>query len=153
MESLVDPIMSEDFDVVIGSRVRGDCEPGALTAAQRFGNWLSCALIKTLFGVTYTDLGPFRALKWTSLKRLEMDDPAYGWTVQMQVRAARLGMKIKEIPVSYRRRRGGTSKVSGTLRGVIGAGTTIIYIILKEAVAARREDHLKASELAMNSRV
>jgi len=133
MESLLEPILKDEFDMVIGSRVRGHPEPGALTFTQRFGNWLSCALIKIFFGVTYTDLGPFRALRWSSLMRLKMDDPAYGWTVQMQVRAARLGMRIKEIPVNYRRRGGGKSKVSGTVKGVIGAGSTIIYVIIKEA--------------------
>ncbi|MDJ0763573.1 MAG: glycosyltransferase family 2 protein [Myxococcota bacterium] len=133
MRLLVEPILNDGFDLVIGSRVLGPCEKGALTMPQRFGNWLSCWLIRRLFGVTYTDLGPFRAIKWSAIDQLKMDDPAYGWTVQMQVRAARHGMRVLEVPVRYRRRAGGKSKVSGTIRGVMGAGTTILYLILKEA--------------------
>jgi len=136
MSRLVTPIVEKGYDLVVGSRVSGECEPGALTTTQRFGNWLSCRLMRLLFGVEYSDLGPFRALKWESLHRLEMDDTAYGWTVQMQVRAARLGMKITEVPVTYRNRAAGKSKVSGTIRGIVGAGTTILYVIFREALGA-----------------
>ncbi len=142
LDALLAPILEQDCDMVIGSRVRGNCESGALTLPQRFGNWLACSLIKTFLGASYTDLGPMRALKWTSLKTLEMDDRAFGWTVQMQVRAALKGMKTLEIPVNYRNRRGGKSKVSGTIKGVIGAGTTILFVIFKEAHLARKGEDL-----------
>ncbi|MCP4601299.1 MAG: glycosyltransferase family 2 protein [Proteobacteria bacterium] len=134
MSRLVDPIFDNGYDLVIGSRVKGECEPGALNTTQRFGNWLSCLLMRAFFDVNYSDLGPFRAMRWSSLVRLEMDDTAYGWTVQMQARAARYKMKITEAPVKYRRRAAGKSKVSGTLRGIVGAGTTILYIIFVEAL-------------------
>jgi glycosyltransferase involved in cell wall biosynthesis len=137
MNLLVDPAVHEDRDLVIGSRILGRREKGALSVQQRFGSWLASQLIRALFGVRYTDLGPFRAVKWSSLKMLGMDHPGYGWTVQMQVRAARLGMKIKEVPVSYRRRAGGKSKVSGTIRGVLGASAVILFVIFKEGLAAR----------------
>ncbi len=151
MRRLVEPIIDGDHDLVIGSRVKGECEPGALTTTQRFGNWLSCMLMRAFFGVEYSDLGPFRALKWGSLCDLEMDDRAFGWTVQMQVRAARRKMRIIEVPVSYRNRAGGESKVSGTIRGVIGAGTTILYVIFREALdeavdrCVRRQTSTKSS--------
>ncbi len=139
MDTLVEPILERGFDLVIGSRVMGRCEPGALTVTQRFGNWLSCRLTRLFFGVSYTDLGPFRAVRRSALDALELNDRAFGWTIQMQVRAARKGLSITEVPVDYRNRRGGDSKVSGTLRGVIGAGTTILYIIFAEAIDARLE--------------
>lgn len=134
MRGLVDPIVEDKCDFVLGSRTLGKSEPGSLTVTQHFGNALSCTLMKWLFGVKYSDLGPFRAIRWSSFKRLRMDDPAYGWTVQMQVRAARLGLRTIEVPVNYRNRRGGRSKVSGTTKGVIGAGTTILRVIFSEAV-------------------
>ncbi len=137
LDALLAPILDQNYDMVIGSRVRGSCETGALTIPQRFGNSLACFLIRTFFGDSYTDLGPMRALKWTSLKQLDMDDRGFGWTVQMQVRAAIQGMKTLEIPVNYRRRRAGKSKVSGTIKGVIGAGSTILFVILKEACLAK----------------
>ncbi|MCP4675266.1 MAG: glycosyltransferase family 2 protein [Deltaproteobacteria bacterium] len=140
MSRLVAPIIEKGYDLVVGSRVKGDCESGALTGIQRFGNWLSCRLMRIFFGVEYSDLGPFRALRWESLQKLEMDDTAYGWTVQMQVRAARLGMKITEVPVTYRNRAAGKSKVSGTFRGIVGAGTTILYVIFREALDATRSE-------------
>ena len=99
---------------------------------QRFGNALACTLLRLFFGVRYTDLGPFRAIHRDALRRLAMDDQDYGWTVQMQARAARLGLRCAEVPVSYRRRIG-RSKISGTLRGVVGAGSKIIATILWEA--------------------
>jgi glycosyltransferase involved in cell wall biosynthesis len=134
---IVDPIANDQVDFVIGSRTAGNCERGALTVTQRFGNWLSCSLMSLLFDVTYTDLGPFRAARWSSLKLLKMDSTAYGWTVQMQVRAALKNLRILEVPVSYRCRAGGKSKVSGTLRGIVGAGTTIIGVIFLEELKRR----------------
>ncbi len=128
MHLLVDPVIRKDADMVIGSRVLGRREPGALTPQARFGNWLSCRLMRLLWGVTFTDLGPFRAIRYKTLLKLDMQDPNYGWTVEMQIKAARDGVPSVEVPVSYRKRIG-KSKVSGTVRGVFGAGTKILYTI------------------------
>ncbi len=132
------PVLRDEADMVIGSRVLGDLEPGALTTVQRFGNALACGLIKVLHGADHTDLGPFRALSWAALQRLQMADEDYGWTVEMQVKAARLGLRVTEVPVSYHRRRAGESKVSGTVRGVAGAGTKILWTIFRHST--RRQD-------------
>jgi rSAM/selenodomain-associated transferase 2/rSAM/selenodomain-associated transferase 1 len=125
---LTDPIINGEADLTIGSRVLGSREPGALSPQACFGNWLSCKLIKFLWNVTFTDLGPFRAIRASSLQRLSMRDPDYGWTVEMQIKAAQHGLRCKEVPVSYRKRIG-KSKVSGTLRGIVGAGTKILFTI------------------------
>lgn len=129
--NLVQPIADGVADLVIGSRIRGVCERGALTPQQRFGNWLACHLIKELFGHHFSDLGPFRALRRTALEQMHMDDLNYGWTVQMQVRAVKHNLRVVEVPVSYRRRIG-RSKISGTIRGVLSAGSKILYTIFKE---------------------
>ncbi len=134
MELVVNPIVKNGVDLVIGSRVRGTCEPGALTPTQRFGNGLSCFLTQLFFGQKYSDLGPFRAVRLSALNKMNLKDPGYGWTIRMQIRAAHLNMSIAEVPVSYRHRAGGKSKVSGTVRGVIGAGTIILSIIFAEAI-------------------
>ncbi len=128
MERLVEPIQADEADLVIGSRVLGHAEPGSLTLVQRFGNRLATTLVRWCFGVRFTDLGPFRAIRWHALESLDMDDRDFGWTVQMQARAAARGLRCTERPVDYRRRIG-KSKISGTLRGVILAGTKIIYTI------------------------
>jgi len=137
-DRLVDPIIQECADLVIGSRRLGRAEPGALTIPQRFGNALACAMIRVIWGVRSTDLGPFRAVRARTLQQLRMDDQTYGWTVQMQVRAARLGAVAIEIPVDYARRQGGTSKISGTVRGVVLAGTKILGCIGRESVRSGR---------------
>jgi len=137
LSRVVDPVVSGDADLVIGSRVLGVAEPGALTPTARFGNRLSVFLIRRLFGFAYTDLGPFRAIRFEALRRLAMRDRGYGWTVEMQVRAVRYGLHIREVPVSYRRRIG-RSKISGTVRGVIGAGATILWTIGREWMVGRR---------------
>lgn len=137
MGQLIQPILDDAADLVIGSRVLGDAEPGSLTPPQRFGNRLASALIRRIWGVQCTDLGPFRAIRFDAIKRLGMTDLDYGWTVQMQARAARMKMRMIEVPVSYRKRIG-VSKISGTVRGVIGAGTKILTTIAREAV--RRND-------------
>jgi glycosyltransferase involved in cell wall biosynthesis len=133
MAALVAPIVDGRAELVIGSRTLGCREAGSLTIQQRLGNALSCALIRLLYGARYTDLGPFRAVDREALERLALDDLGFGWTVQMQVRAARRGLRIAEVPVSYRRRAAGRSKVSGTLRGALGAWTTILWVIFAEA--------------------
>jgi glycosyltransferase involved in cell wall biosynthesis len=129
---LIGPIITGEADMVIGSRALGKAEAGALTPQQVLGNRLACAMIRVLFRHRYTDLGPFRAIRWEALKMLGMRDRTYGWTVEMQVKALRKGLRVCEVPVRYRRRIG-RSKVSGTLRGTIGAGYKIIATILRYA--------------------
>lgn len=133
---LVDPIADGAADLVIGSRIRGDLTPGALTPQARFGNWLACRLLALAWGQSFTDLGPFRAISCNALKRLDMQDQDFGWTVEMQARALALGLTVQEVPVSYRPRIG-KSKISGTLKGVIMAGTKILYTIAREALRPR----------------
>jgi len=124
------PIINQKMDMVIGSRALGNLEKGSMTPQQIFGNWLATFLLKLFYGVTYTDLGPFRAIKYGSLVALGMKDKTYGWTVEMQVKAAKQKMKTCEVPVNYRVRIG-FSKVSGTIKGTIGAGYKIITTIFK----------------------
>jgi glycosyltransferase involved in cell wall biosynthesis len=139
MSDLVQPITDGHADFVLGSRTMGQSERerGSLTPQQIFGNWLACTLIRLIWREKFTDLGPFRAIRWSSLQALNMSDPDYGWTVEMQVRAAKLNLRTLELPVRYMRRIG-QSKVSGTLRGVVGAGTKILYVIGREALTPRR---------------
>ncbi|MEE2758131.1 MAG: glycosyltransferase family 2 protein [Myxococcota bacterium] len=132
--ALVQPILNDQADLVIGSRTRGLIEPGALTPVQHFGNRLSCGLIRLLFGVQFSDLGPFRASRWSDLERLHMADRDFGWTVEMQAKAAKRGLRCSEIPVRCKRRLSGKSKVSGTLSGSVRAGIKILYTIGREAV-------------------
>lgn len=126
---LIEPIERGEADFVVGSRELGRHEPGSLSPHQRFGNWLATTLIRLLFGYSYTDLGPFRAIRAESLTVLEMRDPTYGWTVEMQIKALRHGLRVVETPVSYRRRRDGSSKVSGSLTGSLKAGCKILWTI------------------------
>jgi len=132
MAALVQPIIQDQADMVIGSRVLGQAEAGALTPQQRFGNWLACRLMRLFWGVCYTDLGPFRAIRHSTLQSLEMRDRNYGWTVEMQIKAAQHGARSLEAPVRYRKRIG-KSKVSGTVRGVVSAGTKILFVIFLSA--------------------
>jgi glycosyltransferase involved in cell wall biosynthesis len=118
-------------DMVIGSRVLGNPEPGSLTALQQFGNWLSTRLIAMIWGVRFTDLGPMRVVRRDSLARLDMQDRTFGWTVEMQARAAQLGLSVSELPVRYRRRLHGRSKISGTVVGSFRAGAKILWTILR----------------------
>lgn len=133
MADLVDPIAQQHADFVLGSRVLGARERGSLTLQQQLGNWLATTLIRLMWRTGYTDLGPFRAIRRVSLDRLGMADRNYGWTVEMQIRAAEAGLRMREVPARYRCRIG-VSKVSGTIRGVIGAGTKILWIIGREAL-------------------
>jgi glycosyltransferase involved in cell wall biosynthesis len=120
-------------DLVIGSRVLGSREPGALLPQARFGNALACSLIRLLYGHSYTDLGPFRAVAWDALRRLRMEDRTFGWTVEMQIKALRTALVVAETPVSYRRRVG-VSKITGTFSGTIRAGARILWTIARYAV-------------------
>ncbi len=128
--SLIAPILAGEADLVIGSRTRGRSEPGALLPQARIGNWIACRLIRLLYRATCTDLGPFRALRWPALEELAMRDRDFGWTAEMQVKAARRGMRVVEVPVSYRQRIG-RSKISGTLKGTILAGYKILWTVLR----------------------
>ncbi len=134
---LVQPILDDRFDLVLGSRLAGKREPGAMPPQSVWGNRLACWLMRLLFGVRYTDLGPFRAIRWTALERLGLCDRNYGWTVEMQVKAARAGLRILEVPVSYRRRIG-TSKISGTVCGTFLAGTKILFLLARYGLFSRR---------------
>jgi hypothetical protein len=136
MDRLVDPILNGDADIVIGSRVLGEADPGALTPQQRFGNRLACWLMRLFWQTSYTDLGPFRAIRYATLRELDMRDRNWGWTVELQVRAAQQRLRIIETPVRYRKRIG-RSKISGTVSGVIKAGAKILYFIFRELVASR----------------
>lgn len=130
MVDLVRPIKEQNFDLVIGSRALGDLQQGSMTPQQIFGNWLATNLIKMIYSYQFTDLGPFRAISWASLKKLDMQDRDYGWTVEMQVKAAKYKMRCTEVAVDYRKRIG-VSKVSGTIKGTILAGHKILWTIFK----------------------
>jgi len=130
MPRLIEPIESGRSDLVIGSRVSGRAERGALTPQQRCGNAVACVAIRALFGHRYTDLGPFRAIRKDALDRLDMRDQTWGWTVEMQVKALQRGLRVEEVPVSYRRRIG-RSKISGTISGSIRAGWKILSTIAR----------------------
>ncbi len=127
---LIAPLLAGDADLVIGSRVLGQCQRGALPPHVRWGNGLAILLINLLYGTRFTDLGPFRALSWPACRQLRLGDPNYGWNVEMQVKAARAGLRSVEVPVSYRHRVG-RSKISGTIRGTVGAGTKILVSVVR----------------------
>jgi len=129
---LVSPIAEGRADMVTGSRMAGNMEKGAMTFPQLFGNWLAPTLIRWFFGQKFTDLGPFRAVRWDSLQALGMEDKNFGWTVEMQVKAAKKRLRCEEVPVRYRKRVHGRSKVSGTVRGTVLAATIIIGVIFRE---------------------
>ncbi len=130
LTKVVTPIIQGDVDLVIGSRALGDRESGSMTFPQVFGNWLATSLMRLFYGVRYTDLGPFRAIKWEKLQELGMNDQNYGWTIEMQVKAAKRGLVFQEIPVNYKRRVG-VSKVSGIVKGTFMAGYKIIFTLFK----------------------
>lgn len=128
--NVIQPIIEGKADLVIGSRAIGQRERGSMTPQQVFGNWLATRLLSILYGATFTDLGPFRAIRFNKLLALNMQDKTYGWTVEMQLKAARDGLLYVEVPVRYRRRIG-FSKISGTVKGTLLAGYKIIATILK----------------------
>lgn len=133
MADLTDPILEGRADLVIGSRALGDVEPGAMMPQQVFGNWLATRLVRLIWGVRYTDLGPFRAIRRDALDRLAMADRTFGWTVEMQIKAIERGLRVIEVPARYRRRIG-VSKISGTVRGTVLAGTKILSLIGRHAL-------------------
>ena len=130
---VVAPIIEDNMDMVIGSRALGKREKKSMMPQQIFGNWLATTLIRWFYGAKFTDLGPFRALKFNRLLELNMQDKTYGWTVEMQVKAARKKYRFTEVPVNYRERIG-VSKVTGTIKGTILAGYKIIFTIFKYAL-------------------
>lgn len=131
---LVEPIMAGEADFVVGARVKKYREEGAMTFPQRFGNGLATQLMRWFFGARFTDLGPFRAIRFDVLQSLKMEDKTYGWTVEMQLKAVRQKVRYLEVPVHYRNRNAGSSKVSGTLKGAIFAGVKILGWIFKYSV-------------------
>ncbi|MEO6722729.1 MAG: hypothetical protein ABIN67_20335, partial [Ferruginibacter sp.] len=128
--SILQPIINGQADMVIGSRALGNKEKGSMTVPQVFGTWLATTLLRLIYKVRFTDLGPFRAIKFDKLLALKMQDTTYGWTVEMQLKAARQKLVCAEVPVNYRRRVG-VSKISGTVKGTILAGYKILYTIFK----------------------
>lgn len=130
MPIVLEPILNGHVDFVIGSRALGNREKGSMTFPQVFGNWLATRLMRVFYRVRYSDLGPFRAIRYDALKKLGMKDKTYGWTIEMQIKAAKNKLQYAEVPVNYKKRIG-VSKVSGTIKGTILAGYKIIISIFK----------------------
>lgn len=128
LPQLLKPILTGKASFVIGSRVKGTAERGSLTSTQVFGNWLATRLIFWFWNYQFSDLGPFRAIAWNTLKKMAMSDQTFGWTVEMQIKAAMLGVSTIEVPVDYRNRIG-ISKISGTINGVLRAGAKILWTV------------------------
>jgi glycosyltransferase involved in cell wall biosynthesis len=137
MSQLVGPIAAGNFDFVIGSRTRGQREPGSMNFQQVFAGRFAGWLIRILYGARYTDMSPFRAIRRDALQKLAMSEETYGWNLEMQMKAARRGLRILEVPVNHRCRTGGVSKVSGTFRGTFVAGARIIATFLRIVFASR----------------
>ncbi|HEY3026039.1 MAG TPA: glycosyltransferase family 2 protein [Pyrinomonadaceae bacterium] len=137
MNRLVEPIIDGTHDFVLGSRIIGEHEQGSLIFHQVLAGYLVGFLIRVLYGVHYTDMGPFRAIRRDALESLGMREETYGWPLEMQMRAARAGLRILEVPVDYRRRAGGSSKISGTLKGSILAATRILLTLSRIAMERR----------------
>ncbi len=141
---LVKPIVDNEADLVLGSRLLGEMQPGAMPPQSVYGNKVACFLMRLFFGGHYTDLGPFRAIDYGSLRMLNMVDRNFGWTVEMQIKATRAGLRTREVPVPYRRRIG-ASKISGTVSGTIKAGSKILYLIAKYGLTSRRTKPVDAT--------
>jgi glycosyltransferase involved in cell wall biosynthesis len=134
-ELLVQPLITGEAQLVIGSRVLGLAREGALRSHQRWGNWLSVKLLSWLYGQPATDLGPFRAIRAGCLRSLGMRDRNYGWTVEMQIRAARQGLRVQEVPVRYGHRLAGAEKVSGNFWGSLRAGSKILWVLARHLLS------------------
>jgi glycosyltransferase involved in cell wall biosynthesis len=132
---LLEPLYAGTADLVIGSRTLGEAEPGSLSIQQRVGNRVAVSLIRGIYGQRYTDLGPFRAVRLPALVAMGMSDTGNGWNVEMQVKAARVGLRVAEVPVSYRRRVAGRSKISATVKGTVGATYKMLFTIFRHATA------------------
>jgi len=144
IESILGTMADRGVDLVVGSRVLGGAERGALTPVQRFGNGLTCLLVRLFWRVRYTDLGPFRAIRREALERLSMADPDFGWTIEMQVKAAQRGLRVTEVPVSCRVRQGGVSKVSGNLVASFRAGRRILGYVFAAKLSELRATSARA---------
>jgi len=134
MGKLVEPILKGTHDFVLGSRLRGRREPGSMSFPQVFAGRMIGLMLRALYGIQYTDMGPFRAIRRDALLGLGLREMTYGWPLEMQMRAARARLRILEVPVDYRRRTGGKSKISGTIRGTILAGTRILMTLTRVAL-------------------
>lgn len=143
MTQLVAPILQREADFVIGSRMIGDREPGAMLPQALFGNRLACFLMRLFWGVRYTDLGPFRAIRFDNLIALDMQDKTFGWTIEMQIKAALAGLRSTEIAVSYRKRVG-VSKITGTVKGTVKASAKILWTIARYALKLDLKKQLMA---------
>ena len=139
LSKLVDPVMAGTHDFVIGSRTRGKREPGSMNFQQILSGRIAGLITQFLYGVRYTDMCPFRAIRRDALERLSMKEKTYGWNLEMQMRAARAGLRILEVPVNHRCRTGGQSKVSGTVRGTFVAGARIIATLLRIAFEQKKQ--------------
>ncbi|WP_051141425.1 glycosyltransferase family 2 protein [Salisaeta longa] len=137
MTRLVQPIADGTADFVVGSRIRGTAEPGAMLPQAQMGNRLACTLMRWIWGAPYTDLGPFRAIRLADLLALNMQDKTFGWTIEMQIKAIQHGLRVQEVPVSYRRRVG-VSKITGTISGTLKASAKILWTIARYALRAPR---------------
>lgn len=126
LAAVADPVAHHDVDLCVGTRIKGQIERGAMTLTQRYGSAFAAKVLSMRFGVECTDLGPFRAVRRDALESLAMRDRTWGWTIEMQVKALRAGLRVREVPVAWRPRRGGSPKVSGTLRGTLGASHKIL---------------------------
>ena len=140
MTEIVSVLVEKNLDLVIGSRMLGQAEKGALLPQARFGNWLATRLMYLRFGYRYSDLGPFRAIRASALEGLRMQDQNFGWTVEMQIKALRAGLKAGEVSVRYRKRIG-ISKITGTVRGTILAGLKILWTIGRYGISKRGAAH------------
>ena len=152
MIDLVAPIARDEADFVIGSRIRGEAEPGALLPQAQIGNRLACTLMRWIWNGRYTDLGPFRAIRFRDLLALDMQDTTFGWTIEMQIKALEAGLRIHEVPVSYRRRVG-VSKITGTISGTLRASAKILWTIgsMAATTSARRSNLEKRRDLTRES--
>jgi glycosyltransferase involved in cell wall biosynthesis len=137
MGQLLAPIIAGECDFVIGSRIRGKREPGSMLFSQVFAGWLAGVLLRLLYRVSYTDMGPFRAITREGLSRLQMREQTYGWNLEMQMRVAQRKLRIREIPVSYRNRAGGVSKVAGSFSGSIRAAVRITQTLFRVASSSK----------------
>lgn len=142
---LVEPICRGEADFVVGSRIRGDAEPGAMLPQAQIGNRVACTLMQWIWGARYTDLGPFRAIRFRDLLALNMQDRTFGWTIEMQIKAVEAGLRVREVPVSYRQRVG-VSKITGTVSGTLKASVKILWTIAR--FAARRGRNVPESARA-----
>ena len=137
LKKVIQPILEDSADFVVGARVKELRERGSLTPQQVFGNWLACFLMRILYQSSFTDLGPFRAIRWSTLEELQMSDKTYGWTIEMQLKVLLQKITYQEVPVSYKKRIG-VSKVSGTVKGTIFAGMKIIGWIFKHYLQKKK---------------